>query len=226
MADFRRTLPLPPPGRFVGDVLQGKTPSLPPQGMRRTPAPVRRTKTHPPTPSRPSGAAGAARSLPPPGGVPIDVSAPEWAKKGRALSTAIEAAIRQGTATRQLELAIERAHGAFTLEGVSEPQLARVAHLIHRAHGAIRASRSTAESAYEDCARVLHAGLPSVIRRRAAIELVVEIVRQLRLEEDTWQAVVEATTWLLGWSDMTRVRAAHAIRQALETYPRGVDETD
>jgi hypothetical protein len=145
---------------------------------------------------------------------------------GRAISSAIEAAIRQGTASRQLELAIDRAHGAFTLEGISEVHLARVAHLIHRAHGAIRTSRSTAESAYEDCARVLHTGLPSPLRRRIAIEMVVEIVRQLRLEEDTWQAVVEKTTWLLGWSELSRVRAAHVIRLALETYPRGTDDDD
>jgi hypothetical protein len=222
MADFRRTLPLPPPGRFVGDVLQGKTPSLPPLNMRKTPAPVRRTKTPPPG----GGRAGAGRSLLPPTAAPLDASAPEWAKKGRAVSSAIEAAIRQGTASRQLELAIDRAHGAFTLEGLPEAQLAKVAHLIHRAHGAIRGSRSTSESAYEDCARVLHTGLPSALRRRISVELIVEVVRQLRLEEDTWQAVVESTTWILGWSELTRVRAAHAIRLALENHPRGADEDD
>jgi hypothetical protein len=156
--------------------------------------------------------------------VPLDANAPEWAQKGRAVSSAIETAIRQGTASRQLELALDRAHGAFTLEGLPEAHLAKVAHLIRRAHGAIRASRSTSESAYEDCARVLHTGLPSVLRRRIPIELIVEVVRQLRLEEDTWQAVVESTTWLLGWSELTRVRAAHAIRLALENYPRGVDD--
>jgi hypothetical protein len=223
MADFRRTLPLPPPGRFVGDVLQGKTPSLPPPNLRKTPSPVRRTKTPPPGPGR-QGASG--RSLPPPAAAALDIHAPEWAKKGRAISSAIETAIRQGTASRQIELAIDRAYGAFTFEGLSEEHLARVAHLIRRAHGAIRNSRSTAESAYEDCARVLYAGLPSPLRRRIAIDLVVEVVRQLRLEEDTWQAVVEATTWLLGWSELTRVRAAHAIRLALETFPRGEGDDD
>jgi hypothetical protein len=37
---------------------------------------------------------------------------------------------------------------------------------------------------------------------------------------------VEKTTWLLGWSELSRVRAAHVIRLALETYPRGADDDD
>jgi hypothetical protein len=194
-----------------------------PPAMRKTPAPGRRTKTPSPGVGR-LGAAG--RSIPPPGVLPLEASAPDWAKKGRVLSSAIEAAIRQGAASRQLELAIDRAHGAFSLEGISEAHLARVAHLIHRAHGAIRAGRTTPESAYEDCARVLHTGLPSALRRRISVELVVDVVRRLRTEADTWQAVVESTTWLLGWSELTRVRAAHAIRLALETYPRGLGDDD
>jgi len=215
MADPRRTLPLPPPGRFVGDVLQGKTPSLPPPSLRKTPSPLRRTSTR-----------GGGKSLAPPVAVPLDAHAPEWARKGRAISSAIEAAIRQGVASPQVELAIERAHGAFTLEGISEAHLAKVAHLICRAHAAIRSSRSTADSALSDCARVLHTGLPSALRRRTSIDLVVEIVRQLRTEQDPWQAVVEATSWLLGWSELTRVRAAHAIRLALETHPHGAGDDD
>jgi hypothetical protein len=222
MADFRRTLPLPPPGRFVGEVLQGKTPSLPPPALKKTPAPMRRTKTPPPL----GGRGSAGRSLLPPAAAALEASAPEWAKKGRALSAAIEAAIRQGAASPELELAIERAHGAFTLEGISEAHLARVAHLIRRAHGAIRNGRTTPEGAYEDCARVLHAGLPSALRRRISIELAVDVVRSLKQQADTWQAVVEATTWLLGWTELTRVRAAHVIRLALENYPRGIGDDD
>jgi len=138
------------------------------------------------------------------------------------MSATIEAAIRSGKSSRRLEMAIERAYGAFTFDGVSEQQLAKAAHLVRRAHEAIRNSSAATDATYLDCARVLHVGLPSALRRRVALESVVDVVRELRREEDNWKAVVDATMWLVGWSDVSRARAAHAIRLALEEYPGGI----
>jgi len=95
-----------------------------------------------------------------------------------------------------------------------------VAHLTRRAYDAIRStSRAGLELAYADCARVLHLGLPSAMRRRLPIEIVIESVRAMRREADRWAAVVEATTLLVGWADANRTRAAEAIRLALQEHP-------
>ena len=145
--------------------------------------------------------------------------APEWMVKGRALSVAIESAIALGKPTRQLEAAIERAFGAFYLDAVSGTQIARVAHLVKRAHDAIRGTRAGLEGAYADCAQVLHLGLPSALRRRLSVDDVVEVVRALRREADGWLAVVDGTMVLVGWSHALRGRAAHAIRLALDEHP-------
>jgi hypothetical protein len=92
--------------------------------------------------------------------------------------------------------------------------------LCRRAYDAIRnTSRAGLEAAYVDCARVLHLGLPSALRRRVSIELVVEAVRQMRREADRWIAVVDATMLLIGWADANRARAAEAIRRALQEHP-------
>src|SRR5256886_5225253 len=52
-------------------------------------------------------------------------------------------------------------------------------------------SRSGLEPAYADCARVLHMGLPTAMRKRVPIEVVIEAVRAMRREADRWIAVVE-----------------------------------
>ncbi len=89
-----------------------------------------------------------------------------------------------------------------------------------RAYDAIRGtSRSGLEAAYVDCARVLHLGLPSAMRRRASIEVVTEAVRTMRREADRWVAVVDATMLIAGWTEASRSRAAEAIRFALEEHP-------
>jgi hypothetical protein len=140
--------------------------------------------------------------------------------RGRALSLAIEEAIRLGSASPKLLACINRAYSSWSLDGVSSRSISRVAHLSRRAHEAIRqTSRSEVEAAYIDCARVLHLGLPSTIRRRVPLEIVVDVVRNMRREADSWVAVVESTMLFVGWTDANRARAAEAIRDALDEYP-------
>jgi hypothetical protein len=102
-----------------------------------------------------------------------------------------------------------------------------VSHLCRRAHDAIRnTSRAGLEAAYVDCARVLHLGLPSVLRRRVSIEVVTDAVRGMRREADRWVAVVDATMLLVGWVDANRARAAEAIRRALQEHPPDTTSDD
>ncbi len=151
---------------------------------------------------------------------PLEKGVPSWLAKARALSAALEEAQRAGTASPKLQACIERAHAAWNLDGATARHISRVAHLAQRAHEAIRGtSRAGLESAYADCARVLHLGLPSAIKKRAQLDVVIDIVRNMRREADGWAAVVEATMVLLGWTDAHRGRAADVIRQALEEFP-------
>jgi len=234
MSDFRRTLPLPPPGRSVGDALEGKrrktsgtaadrqknlgTPRVPQfgassgrdlrkskPGSRKTPH-LGRPESAEPTLATDLGA--------------LDRSVPSWQAKARVLCAAMEEAQRSGAASPKLQACIERAYAAWNLDGTSTRQIARVAHLAQRAHEAIRTtSRAALEAAYADCARVLHLGLPSAIKRRSQLDAVIDIVRSMRREADGWVAVVEATMVLLGWTDAQRARAADTIRQALQEFP-------
>jgi len=165
---------------------------------------------------RPSPNTSEAGELAP----PLDDTVPAWTAKGRALSAALEQALQNGSPSPSVQASIERAYGAWHLDGVTVRQISRVAHLSRRAHEAIRdTGRSELEEAYVDCARVLHLGLPSALRRGIAIESVVEVVRAMRREGDSWLAIVEATMFLMGWTDANRARAAEAIRLALEQFP-------
>jgi hypothetical protein len=147
-------------------------------------------------------------------------SGASWTAKARALSNGLDEALRSGHASPKTKACIERAYAAWILDGVPPATIARVAHLSRRAHEAIRnTSRGTLENAYADGARILHMGLPSVLRRRVPIEVAVDLIRNLRREADSWVAVVEATMLLVGWTDAARGRAAEAIRQALEEFP-------
>jgi len=231
MSDFRRTLPLPPPGRSIGDALEGKnrktpggdrqkamgTPRLPQfsasgrdlrkskPGARKTPH-LGRLESAEPATSTDLGA--------------LERGVPGWLAKARVLSAALQEAERTGAASPKLQACIERAHAAWNLDGTTTRNVARVAHLAQRGHEAIRGtSRAALESAYADCARVLHLGLPSAIKRRVPLDVVIEIVRAMRREADGWVAVVEATMGLLSWTDANRARAAEAIRSALEEFP-------
>ena len=230
MSDFRRTLPIPPPGRTVGEAIEEsvrqsrkssapgpeRRKSLPPgratPGLSSSPRELRRSrpgKKTPPT-ARPELDARAA---------PLE-GATSWTLKARALSSALEEALRAGHASARTQGCVDRAYAAWSLDSVSAPTIARVAHLARRAHEAIRStSRAALEAAYTDGARVLHMGLPSAIRRRIPLEVAVDLVRNMRREADSWVAVVESTMRLVGWTDAARTRSAEAIRQALEEHP-------
>jgi hypothetical protein len=233
MSDFRRTLPLPPPGRFIGDSLDDGQRT---RGGRKTPGERQKSLAPPKVPQLGNSSARDLRKSKPGRKTPIleraeadagspvlgalERGVPSHIAKARALLAALEEPARAGTASPKLQACIERAYAAWNLEGVPPRQIARVAHLAHRAYDAIRGtSRGGIEAAYADCARILHLGLPSAFKRRVALETVVDIVRAMRREADGWAAVVEATMALLGWADAGRGRAAEAIRQALEEFP-------
>jgi hypothetical protein len=151
---------------------------------------------------------------------PLERGAPGWLAKARALSAALEEVQRTGAASAKLQACIERAHAAWHLDGTSTRHVARVAHLAQRGHEAIRGtSRAALEAAYADCARVMHLGLPSAIKRRIQLDVVIDLVRAMRREADGWVAAVEATMVLLGWTDANRARSAEAIRHALAEFP-------
>jgi hypothetical protein len=144
---------------------------------------------------------------------------PEWLRAASSLAAWLEERIARGSVEPVEQATIARAWAAFCLGGATEPQILRVAHMVQRAHGAIRDSprgHQDLQAAFHAAAGVLHAGLPSIIRQRMPLERVVYVVRRLREEADTWTAIVQGTTELLGWSDYAHVHAATAIRAVLE----------
>jgi hypothetical protein len=146
-------------------------------------------------------------------------AAPEWLRAAHALGQWLEARVNAGTVEAIEQAAIARVWAAFCLGGVSESQILRVAHLVQRAHTAIRETPRGShdlQAAYHAAAGVLHAGLPSLVRARMPLERSVAVVRHLRDEADEWTAIVEGTCELLGWNDYARVHAASAIRAVLE----------
>jgi len=148
----------------------------------------------------------------------LPTGAPDWMRAARALSDALEADIARGSVDPGQLAAIERAWAAWTLGGVSTGQILRVAHLVRRAHTAIReTNRGELDLAYRDCAGVLYGGLPSALRQGLPFDRVILVVRQLREEADGWAAVVEGTAELLGWKDYARMCAASIIRIAIES---------
>jgi hypothetical protein len=232
MSNFRKTLPLPPPGKTIGEAVEVSLRHPP----RKTPSPGgdRRKSVAPRARALSSSSSGdlrrsprQRRSLPPPPRqpdfdslVPPEGRAPNWMAHGRALAAALQEALDGGVDSPKLQAAIERAYGAWNLDGASVRHISNVSHLCRRAYDGIRnTSRAGLEAAYVDCARVLHLGLPSALRRRVSIELVVDAVRQMRREADRWVAVVDATMLLIGWTDANRARAAEAIRRALQEHP-------
>jgi hypothetical protein len=145
--------------------------------------------------------------------------APEWMRAARALAVALERLIARGQVDAVEQAAIARAYAAWSLGGVSETHILRVAHLVSRAHQAIREARVDrrgVEVAYKAAASVLHTNLPSAIRVRMPFERALNVVRELKNEADAWAAVVEGTAELLGWKHYARVHAASVIRAVLE----------
>lgn len=143
----------------------------------------------------------------------------EWLRAARALIAWLSERVERGTVHPLERATIARTWLAFSLGGTSVPQLLRVAHLVSRAHTAIRETpRGDRElqAALIDCARVLHSGLPTPIRERMPLERALQVVRRLRSEADAWAAMVEGTSELLGWIDYARSHAAATIRTAIE----------
>lgn len=163
-----------------------------------------------------------------PGGVPsqspanrayaaLPSEAPEWMRAARVMADALEECIRRGNVDPLEQAAIERAWYSWTLGGATPRQVLKVAHLVRRAHDAIRrSSRAGYETTLRDCAEVLHANLPLAVRHTVPFERAVWVVRNLREEGDPWGAVVEGTAELLGWKDYARVHAAYVISAVIQ----------
>jgi hypothetical protein len=153
----------------------------------------------------------ARESLPP--------MAPEWMRAARALADWLEERIRNGDVDPVDQAAIARTWAAWSMGGASEAHVLRVAHLVGRAHGAIRATprqNAQIQVAYQACAGVLHSSLPTAIRDRMPFERALFVVRKLHDEADHWAAIVDGTAELLGWKDYARVHAAAALRAMIE----------
>jgi hypothetical protein len=144
--------------------------------------------------------------------------APEWMRAARALADWLEKRIAQGMVDPAEQAAIARTWAAFALGGATDPQILRVAHLIHRAHLAVRElpRDDRLQLALRSAASVIHVGLPSRIIKRMPLERAVYVARMLYDELDSWAAIVEGTSELLGWKDYARVHAASVIRAVLE----------
>jgi hypothetical protein len=147
----------------------------------------------------------------------LPADAPEWMRAARVMADALESCIRRGSIDYLEQAAIERAWYSWTLGGATPRQVLRVAHLVRRAHDAVRqSSRAASENALRDCAEVLHASLPTVVRMTIPLERAVWVVRSLRDQPDSWVAVVEGTAELLGWKDYARVHAAYVISAVIQ----------
>lgn len=147
-------------------------------------------------------------SLPPP------TVAPDWMRAAQALITGLQALVERGSVEPHELVAVARTWAAWSLAGVAEPQVLRVAHLVSRAHAALRELTQTGPELHarlRAAAGVLHSGLPASVRERMPLQRVVYLVYQLREFSDPWRAVVEGTAELLGWKDYARAHAAAAI---------------
>lgn len=153
----------------------------------------------------------ARESLPP--------LAPEWMRAARALADWLEARIQSGSVDPVDQAAIARTWAAWSMSGTSETHILRVAHLVGRAHTAIRDTSRLSQqlpAAYQACAGVLHSSMPTGIRERMPFERALFVVRKLHEEADHWAAIVDGTAELLGWKDYGRVHAAAIIRALME----------
>lgn len=145
-------------------------------------------------------------------------TAPEWMRAARSLSNWLEQCIARGAITPMEQVIVARTWAAFALGGATEPMILRVARLVRRAHVAIRElpRDDRLHIALRSAAAVLHNGLPSAVRERMPFERTVQVTQLLHDEIDSWAAIVEGTSELLGWKDYARVHAASAIRAVLE----------
>jgi len=153
----------------------------------------------------------ARESLPP--------LSPEWMRAARALADWLEERVQSGSVDAVEQAAIARTWAAWSMSGASEAHILRVAHLVGRAHGAIRGTPrqdQQLQAAYHACAGVLHSSLPTGIRERMPFERALYVVRKLHDEVDHWAAIVDGTAELLGWKDYARVHAAAVLRAMIE----------
>ena len=161
--------------------------------------------------SKQKSARRARESLPP--------LAPEWMRAARALADWLEARIQRGSVDPVEQAAIARTWAAWSMSGASEAHILRVAHLVGRAHSAIRGTPRQAQelqAAYQACAGVLHSSLPTAFRERMPFERALFVVRKLHDEADHWVAIVDGASELLGWKDYARVHAASVLRAIIE----------
>lgn len=152
-------------------------------------------------------------SVPPP--------APDWMRAAQTLVNQLEALLASNEPiTPEQEAGIARAWAAWSMGGVSEAQLLRVAHLVMRAHSALQTVVTNQvdelNSAQVSAARVLHAGMPSALKGSMPFERALLVIRQIHKTPDPWAAVVEGCAELLGWTDYARIHAATVIRTAIE----------
>jgi len=190
-ADAERTVTdFEPP---AADLAALKTSAEPPDSVERIEREVRQMR----------------ESLPP--------AAPEWMRAARALADWLEVRIKRGHVPPVEEAAIARTWAAFSLGGVTEPEIFKVARVVQRAHSAIREARSVdLQLAINACAGVLNAGLPRTIRERMPLERVAATVRRLHGQADSWAAIVEGVSDIAGWKDYARIHAASVLRAVIE----------
>ena len=148
-------------------------------------------------------------------------AAPDWMRAAQLLVSQLSGLLALGESIApEQEAAVARAWAAWSMGGASEAHVLRVAHLVMRAHSALReVHREGVEelnSAHLGAARVLEAGLPSALRASMPFERVLLVVRQIHTATDPWAAIVQGTAELLGWTDYARIHAATIIRSAIE----------
>jgi hypothetical protein len=197
------------PGHFPADPKQALSASSP--GELELAALDRQDEFNDTPDSRRKNARRARESLPP--------LSPEWMRAARALADWLEERIRSGSIDAVEQAAIARTWAAWSMSGASEAHILRVAHLVGRAHGAIRGTprhEQQLQAAYHACAGVLHSSLPTGIRERMPFERALFVVRKLHEEADHWAAIVDGTAELLGWKDYARVHAAAVLRAMIE----------
>jgi len=196
------------PREFPVDPQQSLSSSSP--GESELAALDQRDEFHDAPDSRRKDTRRARESLPP--------TAPEWMRAARALADWLEARIQSGNVDPVEQAAIARTWAAWSMSGASEAHILRVAHLVGRAHGAIRNTprQTQLQAAYHACAGVLHSSLPTGVRERMPFERALAIVRRLHDEADHWAAIVDGTAELLGWKDYARVHAAAVLRAMIE----------
>lgn len=144
-------------------------------------------------------------------------AAPEWMRAARALADWLEVRIKLGQVAAVEEAAIARTWAAFSLGGVTEQEIFKVARVVQRAHTAIREARvADFQGAINACAGVLYAGLPRTIRERMPLERVAATVRKMHGQADAWAAIVEGVSDIAGWKDYSRIHAASVLRAVIE----------